>query len=520
MHGTPGSGDVALMDLGNYTYTGNGTVGFLDVVGIPGNGATFTGSITADEIGGGDITAQGATLTASDEFLITSGNTLVANSNATIDGPSSKSTSGPFGNAGFEDFGTVQLQDNSQLNAYKVDVFGTMTITSGAVKATDLIAGTTDGESQLSIGGSGMITELVRGPGPDRRRPTVTLDDGTWTSGTMIAGAAGDVTFTLQNDANLNVTGPGGALFPEQPAFALGSQTAGDSATMTIDGSEVDVTGDAWIAPISTATLDFGANGNMTVSGTFDVNAGAFSASSGVADVEVTGGVAFLQVGGDALVGELGTGSVEVDASNTFTIAGLLDVGTAAGGVGSITVGGTFSVGGNATIGDAGTGVLAVSGGASVTVGGTLVVGAQSGGQGTLTVADVPLSVTGDVTLGAAGAASVTLGTDGSLEIGAALDAAASADSTATLAANGGIFDVASDAKIGDDGTATVSLRRLRHADDERLARHRRLAPTATAPSRCRARPSSAPTARSRWATPGPGRSMSARAAPSSPSAR
>jgi collagen type I/II/III/V/XI/XXIV/XXVII alpha len=459
--GTPGPGDLAENLYGSY---GAGLdVGLLTT--LTGASTTLSGDITADEIvASGSVTADGDSLTGTDEFLVAdSSSTLILNGGATVNGPSSATTSGPFGNAGFENFGTVEVNGFSSIHSYAVDDFDSMTVTSGVVSATTVEAGDLTAAASLDIESGGSITDTDANVGiaSSGVSTSVMINGGDWTNGGFGI-YEGDVTFTVQNNGTVTANGSSPA-FPGGPVMEIGGHNAAtDVVNMTVtgSGSNVNVTGDLGVGWEATANITLTATAVMSTTGSLVT--GAYAAT-GVSNFDISNGGALLQVGGDATLSVLGVTNVTLESGGTMTVGGVLDAAQSGGATANLVVsGGSLQISGDAKLGDGGAGNLTLTAGGTLDISGTLDEGVQNGASGSTVFNDASDSVTigGDWTIGDAGAHSDTISADvrislpGTLTLGAQHGGAGSLDLNALSAGLTGDKDVV----IGAAGQGSLNV--------------------------------------------------------------
>jgi len=337
VNGVPGPGDVG--DNVQGAITGSGTIGLLSVIG----NSSFTGVITADEIAlQGDVTNQG-TLTATDEFLIGPDNSLGESGSGVLNGPTVEAPSGPFGNAGFENYGTVTMSGFTELNAYAVDDFDVLQVSGGIVSATKLTVGSATAEASMTLGAAAVATDTlgqVTGLGSSGGSGSVSVNGGTWENQELIVGAAGPGSLVMNSGATVTATGPF-AEFPGAPALGVGFGSAAGAISIG-SGSLLEVTGVADIAAHGSVSLSGGtlsASGSVSIAGSLSGQgsieapvsvAGSITASGGTLVVQgLVSGTGVLTIAAATLDLQAG-----IDAGSTVDFAGgllLLESPTATG---------------------------------------------------------------------------------------------------------------------------------------------------------------------------------------------
>ena len=474
--GPPVAGDYAELDTAGALISGTGAADYV----LDGASVTFTGTITAATFATPDSSApyvpainsslNGGAISATSQLLIGANTTLAVDQAATLAGPAASSA------VGFDDFGVITVAGFSTVTAYDMNVFGTLLVASGLVKATTLEVASYDGpylteSGSLDVGGGGSITDTLGIVGNSATNTsTVTVEGGKWDNAQLLVGGAENGVLAISADGTVTAAG-GFTVVPQvTQAFVVGSAVNGPSGlvpgagTLSVDGtgSRLSVGADAAMGFAGNASVTLSNDGLMDVAGTLLAGA-SYGALNGSATIDIGAGGALLQVGGAATLGAGGSASVSVGAGGSLTVAALLDLGAVAGGSGTVTVdGGLLTASADANLGDAGGGSLTLTAGGTVTVGGTLAEGVQSGATGSLVLDDAAasLSVGGDWIIGKAGAHSdsITAGVVVPVTGGVTLGSAAGGAGTLSLDAASATLMDGADLTVGDAGAGTLTI--------------------------------------------------------------
>ena len=242
---------------------------------------------------------------------------------------------------------------------------------------------------------------------------TVTGKGSTWTNtDDFFVGNSGTGTLLISN---------GGSVVSGETDFGgvLGN-AAGATGVATVTGS-----GSNWT---SSAAIDIGESGygNLQINSGGAVTSvygylGGNAGSRGI--VTVTGSGSIWNISAGLYVGNSGTGTLSVENAGSISATGYANtfVGSNAGSVGLVTVtgaGSKLSNGGDFIVGDFGTGTLQIAAGGSVSDGDNeygALVGASGGAQGTVTVTGSGSSWanSGDLTIGYYGTGTLLIIADG-----------------------------------------------------------------------------------------------------------
>lgn len=259
--------------------------------------------------------------------------------------------------------------------------------------ATDLTIGVSTPGTMTVTGGSDVLSNrgTLAGNSGSSAAVEITGAGSTWVnSADLRVGNAGNATLNILDGGLVSNT-----------SASIGRPAPGSSATVTVDNATWTNTAALSVGSVSTGTLNIDNGGSVTSVGTSSVgatgtvniaNGGSWTTSgsyriSGV--VEVTGGGDFIASGGSATVGYAASSTVAVTGTgSTFNPTAGLTVGAAAAGSLAIEAGGLVLAPG-LTIGN----VSAVSGNVTIdgatsqlTSTGTVTVGSAGGGIGTLTL--------------------------------------------------------------------------------------------------------------------------------------
>jgi T5SS/PEP-CTERM-associated repeat protein len=321
----------------------------------------------------------------------------------------------------------------------------------------DLILGQ-DGEADVTIGDGGDLTV-----------------DGNVNAGNSTVDIEGDP--TINGDLNLGIGTPGGLTggaglqTTGVAMWTLGGGTtltvtgtvdmgvaAGDMGTLTVTGANTQfiVRTDLIIGDAGTGTLNVQNGAAATITGAITIGAQA----TGIGTLTINGNGSTVTAGAqDVTIGDAGTGTLNVQ------MGGLLDadsvgitLGSQNGAAGTLTVANMDSEvdAGTLTVGDDGMGDATISTGGALSVDGDATLGAQSNGNGQVAVSDAQSSfdVGGGLTLGDAGSGQLL--DDGDTSVSGALTLGAQAGSSGQVTVNVGTLDVDGDAAIGKQGSGTL----------------------------------------------------------------
>ncbi|HUB28034.1 MAG TPA: hypothetical protein VL992_21590 [Tepidisphaeraceae bacterium] len=442
------------VSLGSAQY-GNGALTFDGTGGTPYLFGPAGTSIVVGDQGFGYLQIQnGAQIIYGGSVVV--GNEETSTGTVDIDGDGSSLLSVGSFDVGYSGTGSVAIYDGAEATILnlsvgtndtgdgEIDVGTPETASSFATVGSLTVLGT------LTVGdaGSGTLTAAVGS--------TVSVEGKTFTIGGQ-PGGNGVVILdgaTLSFDGSL-VIGDGGTGLLQMdygasnvvgtlagPTVTLGAQT-GSAGGLTLDGTgtmlqvngiTVGDLGDGYVSLSDNAELI--SSGDMTVAeGTGDIGS----------IVEVSGS-SVLIVGGDLTVGSGGAATMEIDSGGQVAAAGSVSIGDQSGGDGSVTVDGDSSslqFGDTLIVGNSGTGELNVTGGASVSPAadatGEVDVAGQTGSTGTLMVS---------------GGGSIL--TANSLAVGGTMEAAGG-DGAVTVS-DSGKLDVSGLVKVWADGEIDLDV--------------------------------------------------------------
>jgi T5SS/PEP-CTERM-associated repeat protein len=254
---------------------------------------------------------------------------------------------------------------------------------------------------------------------------TATIGDGTGSTltirGEWQIGVAGTATATITQGVTAEALG----------GITLGVQTTGNG-TLTVSKANtvLSVTGDIVIGEAGTGAVNV-QDGAIVDASASDVTVGEEDTATGAATISGAGSQ--FETGSLTVGGASTKATVTVSSGGDLAIASDLALGEEAGSKGAMNItdaGSQVSVGGNATLGAAGSGTLTMTGGA-MSVAGAMTLGEDKGSSGKLTLSDATLSITGNLNIGEAGSGSaiMQLGSilkSKAIELGGALGASGS----------------------------------------------------------------------------------------------
>jgi len=220
----------------------------------------------------------------------------------------------------------------------------------------------------------------------------------------------------------------------------------------------------AWISPADLRADTTLNSGTTTVHSGTNFGGKLYVATTGIATLNVTGGMATSGTGwlgsspggngtvmvssgtwansGDIIIGDKGTGSLKVTGGRVISTNGIL--GNSSNGTGTATVSsGTWANSGNLTVGDKGTGTLSMTGGSVTNTNG--ILGNSSNGTGTATVSGGTWANSGDLIVGLLGESMLTISGSGVVSVAGTLSKGK--DSTISLNSGGTLL-------IGIGGTS------------------------------------------------------------------
>ncbi len=393
----------------------------------------MNGALTVD--GGGTVDAAARFFIGNTSGTIATGTTIVTLAGTTVTtAPTTLSSDGIVN----VDAGSVLMANGSGITAA-----GTSDIVVGAG------AGST---GALNVTGAGALVD---------------------SSGFRVAiGAFGDGAATVSQGGTLKAA----TAFTDDDALGIG---AGAGATGSLDvtdsGSSVTALGQLDVGEAGSgalviqnaATVTTGGNTAVDPSQGFDIA----EATGGSGQATISGTDSLLTNAGRFVVGDLGSGSLEIQNGGTVittpgTVAGLAGADIAAspgtdGSSATVTgVSSTWSIGGTLIVGDAAAGALDVSAGGSVTAT-ALVLGNSAGGTGNLSLSGTGSNVTlaTQLTVGNAGIADIAIangatlaGTDGDIGLGTG------SSGVVDIEGAGSRLDLSDNLNIGDAGTGVLIM--------------------------------------------------------------
>jgi T5SS/PEP-CTERM-associated repeat protein len=474
------------------------------IVQVDGAGSTWTSggrlSVGTDAIGTIEITNGGRVTSGGMSAL---GLRAGANGTVIVDGADSVWSSSAGVNVGEAGNGTLQISDGG-----RVEVGGeTWVARSGGQGSIHFNNGTLTTGSLLAaasqLGGSGTINahsvvsdvnlvfdashgleqQIVLASQPNQN-VTINLDvDGTGplgagyggqgflriADGVMIASTTGWLGYLAGSSGRVEVTGAGskwtsagtlsvgtsgagaveiragGNITSEGSIFL--AERAGSSGAAIVDGAGSILSSDQslLVGDLGPGTLEITGGGRAS-SGIAHV--GRLAGSSGSVSVDGEGSLwsmTHLHVGGGAIIGGAGTGTVSISNGGTVSF---FNGHIAAGGPGTVTVDGAGSLfrgRQELRVGRVGLGTLNITGGGTVEVDGNLWLGYFSGGDGVINLSDGILRLDGKM--------AVNNGTGTLNFTGGRLEVAGEIDLKTALVQNGGTFAPGNSA-----GTSTIQV--------------------------------------------------------------
>ena len=284
-------------------------------------------------------------------------------------------------------------------------------------------------------------------------------------AGFLKLGATSTISGTAYTGSGAITLGTGdlvGIFGTASPSIVLG-QGAGGTGTVAINGGTLIGAGQFLIGNqnASGGILTIGTLGTLTTHGLTNAQA---SGSNGT--IVVNGGS--LRDNGSLLVGQSGTGYMTVSGGGTVLVnqgtGPAIDIGGNTGGLGTVVVTGALSAlmdSGQFIVGDVGTGLLDVNNNALVDAGSSFFnIGNQNGGNGTVSVGGGATLFAGNMNLATPGSgtssARLAIGAGGSVGV-----TALSVGGGGTVTLGGSVAAVLSDSgflTIGQSGTTGALL--------------------------------------------------------------
>lgn len=384
-------------------YVGRVGTGSLTVTG-QGSGATISGTANFGRAGTGYLTvANLATLTAGDGNL----------TNGTVQGGVTIGRGGGNGPFYYGGTATATIIGGGYFNTLGNLIVGgegstgSLSIGGTGISNAVTVHSEAEADASLLIGQTTTITASVASPATVYSAGNTT----TLTANTVFAGA-GTVTVgaggLLRTDSNTS--------FSNDIGISIGDG-AGSSGALNVTGAGAAVadTGELEVGTAGLGTLNINSGGvvtaNLVSGGIGPAIAVGVSALAAGSSVNVVGGGSSLITAGQMIVGDGGSGYLNVTNGATVTV-GSLDIGNAAGAVGNVMISDAHSsliVNGSLSVGDLGTGGLSILNGADVTITGDLNIGQTAGGAGNVDINDPGGTVTidGNINYGAGGGEAV-----------------------------------------------------------------------------------------------------------------
>jgi T5SS/PEP-CTERM-associated repeat protein len=455
---------------GSFTQTG-GEVEINDVVVLGGNGGTgsytmsgSTSTLDADhEIIVNGTFSQSDGTNSIDQGKVTTqlGGTLTINgagnynlSGGSLEVENTETVQGAFNQTGGKNNpdgglsvvgGSYSLRGGELIVGDDVSVFGgKFDQTGGAAQVGgSLTVDAATGTGSYTLGGTGTLL--------------VTKDEVIGDSGKATFGQSGGFNTLVGGDLTLGKSAGGDG------SYSLAQSAAQNQAVLQVGGNLI--VGNLGTGTFTHSGGTVSVNSDLTL-GNGDTGIGTYFLSQSNSQIPSQ-----LQVLGNAIIGNSGTGTF-TQSGGSVTIGGDMALGASTGGNGTFTLNqsdialpASMQIGGNLVIGDLGTGAVIVTAG-TATVGGGLVLGKSAGGSGSLTLNDpgmpASMQVSGDAIIGDRGAGTVTV-SGGAMAVGGAMTLAngvgsdgsltitqSDSNNSATLTIGGGVV-------VGNLGAASVS---------------------------------------------------------------
>ena len=398
----------------NNSFIGNDSTG-IGTVTVTGTGSTWASEAFLQVGVSGDGTLNiesGGSVSSTDSFI---GTISGSNGTVTVTGPVSSFTSSNSLSIGSGGTGTLIIETGSLVDGGTIVAIGSNDGGTGTVNVTG-------SGSNLISSAEFKVGEFGTG--------TLNISDG----GTV--GASGYTAIGQFSGGNgtVNLTGSGSSL-TTTTSFFVGD--AGTGVLNISDGSTVDTIGTTVVG------LDSLGNGTLSVTGTGSI----FTANDNLG------------------VGIEGTGTIDISSGGSVDTVGSTVLGSLSGGSGTVTVTGsgsslTSSI--DLLVGEEGTGVLNISAGGSINTVGETVLGNQSGSSGTVTVTGSDSNLTSSVELlvGVNGTGTLNIENGGSVNsLGlAAIGDHSSGNGTVNVTGSGSSLTASASLFVGFDGTGTLNI--------------------------------------------------------------
>ena len=319
--------------------------------------------------------------------------------------------------------------------------------------------------------------------GPSTGYGVMNVDGGTWndSNSPIFVGYGSQGFVTVQNSGTINLT---------SSAMIVGEDSSG-LPTTNYDSLPVQMLA----AGVGTVVVESGGTLTLTGSGGYIALGRSVSSSGATGSLYVSGTGSTVNVSQGILIGDGGTGLMNILAGARVTSGSSYAAGQAATygltsqtGGGTITIDGktsTWDITGKGDFGETGTATMTAQNSGNLDITGALTLGDQSAGNGTLLVQSQGTVESGNATLGnqagAIGTATVTglnssWTVDGTMTIGdygtgslflnnnamltttgnATLGSQAASTGTATASDAGTEWQINGELKVGDNGSATM----------------------------------------------------------------
>lgn len=190
----------------------------------------------------------------------------------------------------------------------------------------------------------------------------------------------------------------------------------------------------------------------------------AQSTSTTTGTASIAGANAIMSVNSVALVGRVGTGTLNVEKAGTFSVGGASTIGDQLGSFGTIKVAdlaSTWNQTGNLVIANAGDGILNIQAGGVVNAAGTVTIGNAATGVGTAVVSGTEAVMTMGSTLqiGVNGLGNFAVSSGGSASTAQAVQMSVNAGSESNIAVTGTRSRWTTGAvTLANQGTSTMSI--------------------------------------------------------------
>ena len=441
-----------MIDVGN-TQNANGTISIADSASsltcngpfIVGDGGTGALNITGGTVTSNGTFSMGGAGEGNGSVSLVSGGTLSGKTNMYI---------GNFSGGS----GTITVGQPSAMSAGTLTAGGVLNVGEGGVGEVDVYNGTVtcNGKATNNL----VLGDTSTGVGT----VNLTGSNASISAGSVVVGNAGIGTMSIQSGAQATFTG---ALIV---AAAAGSS---QSSTVTISGAGTTamIGGNLIVGGQSTGSLTLTKSAQLNVKGSM-IDLGQSSGSNGTLTLDGAGTAPTLLTADntDVIVGDAGTGELEIANAAMLTVNDEMTVGNQAGSKGIVTVGSsaqqssTLTVKNTLIVGEAGPGELNINNGSVMadSINPSLIIGDQAHtGNGAVVVSGTMAKLTAaGMEIGSSGTGALTVQGGGTVHASGPVVVGATTGSTGTITLNddNSILTIDDTLTLGAAGVGTLNL--------------------------------------------------------------